>query len=111
MCDFFADGWFVSFPGSGKQFGQIVAERRNRLAENLADPGLGHPENGGDLKELHVFVVVHCQHFFLQLWKVRHALRQQRDYFFPLQVPRPVRMFVRLWFSWLDSAFSLPEFS
>src|SRR5271165_1176521 len=82
----FSGGWFVSPPGSGQQFGQIVAERRNRLAENLTDPGLGHPENGGDLRELHVFVVVHCQHFFLQLWKLRHALRQQRDYFFPLQV-------------------------
>jgi len=56
-----ADGSLVVPPGSGQQFGQIVAERRNRLAENLADPGLGHPENGGDLKELHVFVVVQLE--------------------------------------------------
>ena len=51
----------------------------------MGDPGVGHPEDSGDLRELHVFIIVHRQYLLLWFRELRQALNQQRDDFFALQ--------------------------
>ena len=51
--------------GSDQQLGYVFAKDGDHLAANLGDPGVGHPEDSGDLRELHVFIIVLRQYLLL----------------------------------------------
>src|SRR6516164_10930416 len=71
--------FFLISQGSGQQLGEVFPEHDDRLAANLRDPGLAHPEDSGDLRERDVFIIVHRQDLLLELRELRYALSQQRD--------------------------------
>ena len=63
-----------------------MAEYGQRLVTNFENPGVGHPEKGGDLRELHVFMIVHRQNLLLQLRELRYAPSQERKCLIEVEV-------------------------